>query len=241
MEVSVFKIFISKRKELEWLNSLGKDGHLLLKIKDSKYYFEKNDNVYSYSIENLGFSSQSDLASDYYLNQSKKGIRPIIYDRNWVYFVSENDVFTQDSVALKRNAKHHFWKMLYYFFFGFCGCIVSGYQAFSFEFLKRIEQVGDGRITSSFVMSRSTNTLTALLNVLKKMGNYLIKIVNGYFRIWTNIFGENEPVIVIAVVAPITVVLLIFGAFHLDEYLHFRTSVRKLNDNNSKEIIQDAK
>ena len=97
MEVSVFKVFLSKRKECAWLNELGKAGHLLLKIKDSKYFFDKKNSVYSYSIEHLPFSSQSDEADDYYRSRLGEGIKPVVYDKNWVYFVFESENVELDS------------------------------------------------------------------------------------------------------------------------------------------------
>lgn len=240
MEVSIFKVFFSKRKECAWLNQLGKSGHLLLKIKDSKYYFLKNDNVYSYSLEHLGFSSQSEKAEEYYRSRAENGVKPIIYDKNWVYFVHENGDFEPDKNVIRKNASYHFWKMLYYYFFALCGCVFCGYQAFSIEFLKRVGQAGDGRITTLLSMSRSTSFYTALINVLKKIGNYLIKVFNGYFSIWTDIFGEYEPIAVISVIAPITVFLIVIGSFHFEEYLAHRSDnkVCILNVKNEKEICK---
>lgn len=240
MEVSIFKVFFTKRKECAWLNELGKSGHLLLKIKDSKYIFEKNDSTYSYSIENLGFSSQSKDAEAYYALRVHDGIRPIIYDKNWVYFVSENKAIECSEKAILKNASFHFWKMFYCFFFAFCGCVFSGYQVFSIELLKRIGQIGDGRITTLLLMNRSNSIFTALLNALKRIINHLIKAINGYFSIWTEIFGEYEPIAVLSILIPITLLLLIFGAFHFDEYIHYRSYAKSTKEVKSKkECVAD--
>jgi hypothetical protein len=233
--VSFFRVFFSRRKECEWLNKLGQSGHKLLRIKDSKYYFEKNDSTYSYFIEHLAFSSQSDLASEYYTSCIGRGIQPVIYDKNWVYFVSESEGLEMGSSAYMNNASFHFWKMFYYFFFSLCGCVFSGYQVFAIEFLKRIGQAGDGRITTFLSLGRSNSILVALLNVLKRIGNYLIKAINGYFSIWTNIFGEYEPIAVLSVIVPLTLILLTMVAFHLNEYISYRLDIKKISDINNKE------
>ncbi len=236
MEVAFFKFFLSKRKEMIWLNKLGQSGHLLKKVNDSKYYFEKSDTEkYHYFIEHLKFSPRSDDAEEYFDSLSEINVTPVVYDKNWVYFVSSDEKYEPGRASFMNNANFHLVKLLYYFFFAVCGAVLCGYHAYSIDFLIRIGEAGDGRITKIISLSRSSNALYAVLNLFKRMCNYLIKLTNGYFKIWTNIFGEYEPIAVLSVAIPITVLLLIVGAVHLDEYISYRLEANKLNKSLSED------
>ena len=52
-------------------------------------------------------------------------------------------------------------------------------------------------------------------------------MANGSFKIWTNIFGNNDAVAVISILIPIIILLLIFATFNLDEYYGYTKLIAK--------------
>lgn len=220
MEQSVFKVFFSKKKETEWLNNMGHSGFYLSYINDSKYVFDvREGHFYGYSIEYLNCSPESDDAISYYKQYEAQGVYPVVSSGNWVYFVSEDKPIVVTPESYKKNSLFYFWRVFYLLFFSLCGAIVCGYQAFSVGYLERIGQHGNGQIRE--VLNITGNN--AILDTLKKLGNFLIDFVNRYFKLWTNIFGESDAVAVISIVAPITLALLIIAGFNLNEYFIYRS------------------
>ncbi len=241
MEVKFFKVFFSKHKECQWLNELGESGHLLTKINDSRYHFEKSDeHKYKYSVEHLDFSPQSNDAQIYFKSRLNSGVKPLVSDNNWVYFVSENEGIELDNKVFKKNALYHFWRFIYTFFFAQCGSFLVGYHIFSIKLLERLGQAGDGRISSYLSLSRSTSILYALLNLFKRIGNYMIDVLNGYFKIWTHFFGESDPIAVISIVIPITIVLFLIAAFHFNEFLLYKKLSKGIQNNQQEDINENA-
>lgn len=240
MEVSYFKVFFSKRKEAIWLNELGEKGYLLKHISDSKYTFEYfEDQKYYYSVEHLDFSPRSERAEEYYKDRLELELKPIITDNNWVYFVRENKPLEYDENVNRNSASYHFWKMIYTVFFSFCGSVLCGYHFYAIGFLERIGQAGDGKISSYLSPTRSTSAFHAALNIVKRVANYMLDALNGYFKLWTYFLGENDAVAVISIVLPITVILLIISAFHMYEYLSYIKKPEEISLNNVEELINE--
>lgn len=218
MEQSVFKIFFSKKKETEWLNSMGNNGYCLSHINDSKYVFIRKEHCCFYSIEYLNCSPESEEAIAYYKQREAQGVYPVVSSGNWVYFVSDDKPIDVTSESYKKNSAFYFWRVFYLMFFALCGAVVCGYQAFSVGYLERIGHEGNGQIREVLDVTGENS----VLNALKTVGNYLIDFINRYFKLWTNIFGESDAVAVISVVAPVTLALLIIAGFNLNEYLIYR-------------------
>ena len=243
MEHSVFKVFFSKIKENDWLNLMGQQGYLLKEINDSKYLFSidnEKEIKYSYSIEYLDFSPNSDKAVAYYQEREHLGIVPLISSGNWVYFVSSECDIEINEEGLTKNAAFYFIRSLYLLFFTLCASILTGYQIFAKSFLEKIGLHGDGRISKLLVKEGTTDFFESLLNGLKSVVNYLFKMANGYFRIWTNIFGNNDAVAVISILIPIIILLLIIATFNLDEYYGYTKLIAKLKVEKSEGAIQEG-
>lgn len=242
MEKSIFKIFFSKKKEMAWLNSLGKQGYLLTSINDSRYSFEiSEEHKYSYSIEYMDCSPLSDTATEYYKSREKNSVTPLVSSGNWVYFAATDKEIIMTSEINKKNSKFYFWRSLYYLFFSLCGSILIGYQIFCINYLERIGHEGNGQIREMLNTSKNSGVLSGLLNVLKSIVNHLFELINKYFKLWTNIFGESDAVAVISIVAPIVLFLIFKVAFNIDQYIYFRTKASKLYDDNvSDNLIEEG-
>lgn len=229
MDKSVFKVFFSKDKETKWLNQLGRDGYLLDSVNDSKYRFIKHEGkVFYYSIEYLDCSPRSEGANEYFKSREDLEIMPILASGNWVYFVSDKSEIECTEEICKKNSKVYFWRSLYLLFFAVCGSILCGYHAFMVDYLQIIEQAGDGQIEML-----STNGSIAILNLIKFGVNYILKAINAYFRIWTDIFGENDSVAVISAIIPIILILVVIATFNLDSYIFYfnkRRAIKKENN-----------
>ena len=244
MNTSVFKIFFSKISEEKWLNEMGEKGFELVRVHDSKYTFVKSENLkYNYSIQQLGFSPKSVDAIEYYKSLESSGTKPTISSGNWVYFVKTNGKIAPSSEVYKKNSMPYFWRSLYMLFFGLCGSIVCGYQIFAIKFLQRVGYEGKGAIEKTFSTSQNGGLFNTLLNALKGLGNAFFKLLNAYFKLWTNAFGNSDAVAVISIVAPITIILLILGAMNLQRYLEYRSLSKNTNDNyiSSDENVSDEK
>jgi len=242
LEKSIFKIFFSKKKEQAWLNSLGTQGYLLTAINDSKYTFEiSEEHKYSYSIEYMDCSPLSDTATEYYKSRENDSVTPLVSSGNWVYFAATDKDIEMTAEINKKNSKFYFWRSWYYFFFSLCGSILIGYQIFSINYLERIGHEGNGQIREMLDTSKTSGMLNGLLNVLKSIVNYLFELINMYFKLWTNIFGESDAVAVISIVAPIVLFLIFKAAFNIDQYIYFRTEASKLSaKNDSDDIIEEG-
>lgn len=250
MEKSLFKVFLSKNKEQEWLCELGKNGYLLTSINDSKYHFELIEGKeYHYSIEYLDYSPQSEEASEYFLSRREEGTAPVVSSGNWVYFVNSEKKIEMNSEIYRKNSIYYFWRMLYFAFFAFCGAVLCGYQAFSVNYLKRIGYVGNGQIREMLEITDKGTAFEGLLNAFKRLINFILGLVNRYIKLWTNAFGESDAIAVIAIAVPITLIVLGFLAHYINEfYTHKRLQkqfkIRAVNSNDSntavKEVNSDA-
>ena len=217
MDKSAFKVFFSKEKENKWLNEMGKHGFLLNSVNDSNYKFTFcEDKVFNYSIENLDCSPRSEEAVEYFKSREELGIIPILASGNWVYFVSEKEEIKCTEEICKKNGRVYFWRSLYLLFFAVWGSVLCGYHIFINSYLQAIEQSGDGQIELL-----ATNGGSAILNVIKIGFNFVLKALNAYLRIWTDIFGESDAVAVVAVIIPVVIIMLVIASFNLDSYVEF--------------------
>lgn len=227
MKKSFFKVFFSKEKETDWLNSLGQEGYLLTGIYDSKYVFEQaEDQKIYYSIEYLVASPQSEEAKTYIDFRLSQGVNPVVSSGNWVYFVSKKGEVKKNSLIYNKNAKFYFWRSLYLLFFGLCGAILSGYQFFAIDYLKKIGHTGNGQIRNMLDMSQS-GPLSGLFNALKTFANFLFELLNKYFKLWTNVLGKSDAVAVLSILLPVTVILLVIAGFNINEYILYKTKAKK--------------
>lgn len=228
MDKSVFKVFLSKRSERDWLNTMGNDGYLLTAINDSKYQFKKSDeHKYCYSIEYLDSSPQSDIAEEYFSSRRDEDIIPLVSSGNWVYFAKADGEIELKAEVYKKNSIFYKWRSIYLLFFAVCGAVLCGYQAFAIGYLDRIGYDGNGQIREMIELSDSGGFLVGLLNAFKNVVNFLLKMVNRYFKLWTDVFGESDAVAVISIAAPITVILLVIAAFYIDGYLDCKKSLKQ--------------
>ena len=227
MATSLFKVFLSKEKENKWLNLMGSKGYKLISINDSKYSFEiSEEHTYSYSVEYLGCSPRSEGAVAYFETLKEKDIFPVLSSGLWVYLCKIDGVINTTADAYKKNATCYFWRAFYMLFFAICGAIVCGYQAFAVNYLKIVGYDGMGMITKTYEMSKKTDILHKTLNVLRTIVNFLYTMLNKYFQLWTKSFGRSDAVAVISIVAPITLVLLVWGAIELEKYVSYRKAMK---------------
>ncbi len=215
MEKVIFKIFFSKSKECNWLNSLGKQGYLLSKISDSRYFFSVSENkVYSYSIEYLNSSPNSEDSEEYMLKQKENGIYPIITGKNWMYFASETTIIEPSADVYKKNSIFYFWRWLYSLLFSVLGALVCGYQAFASRFIIDTGHTGTGHIKISEVEGNSFG------DVIAKAWNQILRFIdNTYLKMFRNIFGGSDAVFVLAVAVPVVILSVTYFTFNFDEYL----------------------
>ncbi len=221
MQETFFKVFFSKTKEKQWLDSLGEKGYLLQKIKDSKYYFEKSEeHTYRYSIENLGVSPQSEEGIEYISNYKENGIDFLFEKGTWCYFASADSKIEISASVYKKNNEVYMWRMIYLGFFAVVFAVVLGYQLFATDFLVNIGHVSDGGV--AYIPEES---------FLDKIQNAVFKVLNRtYFLPFRVIFGLNDASVVIALVLPAVIILGLLFAFNLDEYLNNRHIQKELSD-----------
>ncbi len=231
MEKSFFKIFFSKTKEKQWLDSLGEKGYLLVKIKDSKYYFEcSEEHSYSYSIENLGVSHESDVGIEYISKYSENGVDFLFEKGTWSYFVSVDNAISVTADVYKKNSDVYLWRMIYLGFFAVVFAVVLGYQLFATDFLVNIGHESDGAV--AYVVEE---------NVFDKIENAVLKVLNNsYFVPFRVIFGSNDASVVIALVLPAVVILGILFAFNVDEYIVNRNLFKSLASEKGDTDAQQA-
>lgn len=240
MQKSCFKVFFSKLKERAWLNKMGSSGYRLVKISDSKYTFEHSEeHKYYYSVEYFDYSPQSDAAIEYYESRKEEGIQPVIIAGNWVYFLREDAEIEADPEVYKNNAVFYLTRTLYLFFFSLVGCLINGYQFYCIGYLDKVGHLSDATVISPKEIENAKSLLDKVLNSAKGLLNLMIGWANRYFKIWFDIFGENDAIAVISVVLPITVVLIIIACFNFDEYLkHKKLSKKKQSDEPCTEPIK---
>ena len=231
MQKSFFKVFFSKIKENEWLNTLGKSGFLLEKISDSKYYFSQNEGtVYNYSVELLDCPIKSEEAEKYFDKRRDENIRPIITSGRWVYFVAENKDIEITAEIYRKNSIKYFWRTLYLLFFAIVGAVVCGYQVFAIDYLERAGYTGNGLIDKLSVGSSGTsfdNVLDAILTPV----NYVIDFLNENIMIWLGeTFGQSDAVVILVFLIPIVTALFVVSAFNLDEYINYRILIKNINN-----------
>lgn len=231
MDKSVFKIFFSKDKETKWLNQMGQEGYILDSVSDSKYKFVKQDDVIHYSIEYLDCSPHSDEAVSYFKSREDIGVTPILASGNWVYFISKETEIECTKEICKKNSKPYFWRSLYLLFFAICGSVLCGYHMFAAGFLENIGEAGNGQLEML-----STDGNFALYNAIKSGFNYILKAINAYFRIWTDIFGKNDAVAVVSALIPIILILLVIAAFNIDSYICFKNKRKAIEKSKSDTI-----
>ena len=232
MDKSIFKVFFSKDKEAKWLNKLGQEGYLLVYVSDSKYNFVINeDEQYFYSIEYLDCSPRSEKATEYFKSRESLEISPIIASGNWVYFVSKRQEIENTVEILKKNSIVYFWRSIYLLFFAICGSVFCGYHIYAADLLKALEQTGEGKIELM-----STSGGMAILNVVKIGLNFIIKAINKYIGLWTDLFGKNDAIATVAIIVPIVIILILLATFNIDSYLNFFIARRKLKKQ-KKEIV----
>ncbi len=228
MQTSFFKIFFSKTKEKNWLDKLGKQGYLLTEIKDSKYYFEHSEeHTYTYSIENLGASSESEIGMEYISSYKEKNVDFVLEKGTWSYFVSIDNEFIIEPSVYKKNNEVYIWRMLYLGFFAIASAVVFGYQLFATDFLVNIGHKSDGGL--AYVPEESR---------LDAFQNACFKVLNQtYFIPFRLIFGLNDASVVISLVLPAMIILGVLFVFNLDEYLNNRSFYK---NKVSKEVVSDA-
>ncbi len=240
MQKSFFKVFFSKIKENEWLNLLGKEGYLLEKISDSKYYFSQKEGVvYSYSIEHLDCPIKSEDAEAYFDKRRSENIFPIITSGRWIYFVAENAEIEMSTEIYRKNSVLYFWRTLYLMFFAIVGAVVCGYQVFAIDYLERLGYASDGLIDKLSVGSSGTsfdNTLDSILTPV----NYVIDFINENLLVWIgDTFGRSDAIVILAFLVPIVVALFIIGAFNLDEYINYRIKISKKQNGSTTVAIEN--
>ena len=243
MTTSFFKVFLSKEKENKWLNSMGIKGYKLISINDSKYSFElSEEHTYSYSVEYLGCSPRSEGAVAYLEALNENNIFPVLSSGLWVYLCKVDGVINTTADAYKKNATCYFWRAFYMLFFAVCGAVVCGYQAFAINYLKIVGYDGMGMITKTYEMSKKTDILHKTLNVLRTIVNFLYSMLNKYFQLWTKEFGRSDAVAVISIIAPITLILLVWGAIELEKFVSYRKAMKRaLKEEQNKDSIEDLK
>lgn len=218
MEHKYFRVFFSKIKEVSWLNKLGKEGYLLTKIADSRYFFTRNEGkIYSYSIEFLDASPKSDTAAEYFESKMEQQIYPVIAGKNWVYFVSEINAIEISADTYKKNSKFYFWRCCYLMFISVLGAIVCGYQAFASAFILNAKHTGTGNIAITKVKGNS------FWDAICKAWNSILEFINNtYLHMLRVIFGESDAVFIIAVCLPVVIITAVLFAFNLNEYISFK-------------------
>ena len=222
MEKTCFKIFFSKYKEVEWLNSMGKQGYLLKKIRDNKYYFDRsNKYTYNYSIEHLDVAVHSNEADEHFTSLKKRGINPIISSNTWIYFCAVNNNIPLTRDICKKNSVVYFWRSLYLLFFSVIGTILCGYHTFATKYITDVGHNGNGRIPLFEKNGTVYNSLNRLFDLIS----------DTYIKLFVNIFGENDAALTLSVVIPITIILTVFFSLNLHEYFVWRTL-----SNNTKEV-----
>ena len=242
MQKSVFKVFFSKNKENEWLNKLGALGYRLIGINDSNYTFEVDETKrYHYSIQYLDYSPFSDDATEYYQSQKENGTIPLVCSGNWVYFANGDGEIEPIAETYRRNALYYFWRILYFSFFTLLFSVICGYHAFAVKYLERVGYSGNGQIREMLEITDDGKTFEGLLNALKEVANFLLRLLNSYMKLWTNVFGESDAVAVISIAVPVILVLLAFLANYVNEFYTYKKLQRALEINGNNIILEEKK
>lgn len=228
MKSSCFRVFFSKISEQKWLNARGREGLLLESANDSRYKFIKSDeHTYSYSIEHIGVAPESDAAKEYYETVAGQGLKPVLSSGQWVYFVKEDGEIAETAEKLRGNAKPYRARALYFLGFALVFAVVCGYQFYAIKMLKSIGYVSANDTIGKITLLKGTGFFDKLVNVLIEVLNFLIRLANGYFKLWHGWLGKSDASAVLAVLLPVTAVLALFFGLNLSEYLAFRGEAKK--------------
>ena len=236
MSEKIFKPFFSKVKERKWLDSMGENGYLLQDINDSSYTFEINPGKrYYYCIENLSVSPYSDTADEYFASRISEGIKPVYSKGNWVYSVRENEPVEIPEKVRKSIAGIYGTRCIYLYFFALVLAFVCGFQFYAVNYLDAVGYVSKNIKLIEILPNENGAFFVGFKNFFKGIGNIFINLANGYFKLWTDVFGNSDAIKVVSVLLPVLVVLLIIAAFNLDEYLKYRKNKPIKNTENDSE------
>ncbi len=241
MVTKVFKLFFSHIKEEKWLNEMGQKGYFLTGLVDSRYTFEHDEaHTYSYCIQNIGASANSDIATEYFGRMQGEGINPIIASGHWIIFCKKDGEILPDAEVIKKNSITYKVRTLYYYGFSLVLALVSGYQLYAVNYL---ESVGykSGPI-GLLELAESESFLQKIGNAAKSVVNFLADSVNSYFNMWIRWLSKcqsptcttvehvcgSDAIRVLSVLIPILVILILFGTFNLDEWISHAKRVKDL-------------
>ena len=220
--ISKFKIFTSKNAELAWLNDMGRKGYLLVSINDSKFKFEQHEGeVYYYTCENIGISPKCEKGEAIISQYAAEGKKALLCSGNKVYFmsyspvrVSKRTILTEYVSSLTREA---YYSMLSVVLFA-----ITFYQIKSISFLDSVGYTSEE--LSQKTVGNSSTLFGMITNAWRTVLNQVIKFINFYFSLWTDIFGNSDAVKVMSVVLPLAIIFAVAGISG------FGTAVRKFNE-----------
>lgn len=228
MEKTFYRIFPSKTSECKWLNKLGNMGYLLKTKSKGKYVVElEKDKRYYYSIEYIDMAPESSDAKAYIESREANGEYIVALKRHWAYFRKVGSEIELTADAYKMNCAVYFWRMLYLYYFAVCSTVVCGYQAFAIGFLERVSLETSGQIREFLVVAPNPNFFQAIINLFRRLINSFLELLNVYFALCAKLFGESDAVSVIAILAPLAVLLYVLGAINLDKYIQNKIGVKK--------------
>ena len=228
MEKVLYRIFPSKSFECKWLNKMGKMGYLLKSKSKAKYVFSlEKDKKFYYSIEYLDMAPKSEEAKSYIESREKNAEYIVALKRHWAYFRKVGSPIELSKEAYKMNCAVYFWRMLYLYFFAICSTVVCGYQAFAIRFLERVSLETSGQIREFLIVAPDPNFFQAIINLFRRLINAFLELLNKYFAFCSKLFGESDAVSVIAILAPLAILLFILGGINLDKYITNKIGVKK--------------
>ena len=130
--------------------------------------------------------------------------------------IIDNTIIKPTSVSYKNNALPYFWRTIYLLFFTVMGAIFTGYQAFAAAFLTRVGYDSDGYIGLIEIQSDASPNGRAF----KTFVNSLVEFINEYYlSFFVEKFGASDACIVLGSLIPVVLILLVFFALNLDEYI----------------------
>ncbi len=236
MKNHYLKVFFSKKKEIDWLNSMGKQGYLLTKVSDSKYYFTHSDkHKYSYFIEHLNSAVDSEDSAEYISAKQSAGATLVTNIGLWAYFVYNEPTYKPNTTAYKNNSIPYLWRTIYLMFFIIMGAIFAGYQAFAADFLTRVGYESDGYIG----LIQINSDASTFGKGFKTIVNSLVGFINEhYLSFFVEKFGASDACIVLGALIPVILILLVFFTLNLDEYIEWKmlSKGKKSRFNKAKKV-----
>ncbi len=227
MHKKYFKLFLSKESERKWLNKMGALGYLLQKKSFGIYRFKYNEGCkYFYSSEYLESPVGSEASEAYLLEKRQSGIDLLFTKHGWSYFMKTGSDIVQTSRIAKNNAGFYFWRTFYLLFSASWGAILAGYHFFAITFLERVAHQGDGLIRFTVPELESQNIVAVIVNFFVSILNLVIELLNQYLELIRDTFGTSDAIAVLALVIPVTLVLLILGAVNLESYIFYRKGAK---------------